>query len=52
MQPHVSCDHASHVQPGVSTEELPIENKGFSTGLTLRRGSTIGFGHESAASDP
>jgi hypothetical protein len=28
------------------------ENKGFSTALTLRHRSTIGFGHESAASDP
>src|SRR5882724_5310325 len=36
----------------VPTEELTIENKGFSTVLILRRGSTIRFGHESAASDP
>jgi len=32
--------------------ENSIENKGFSTALTLRRGSTILFGHASAASDP
>lgn len=31
---------------------LPIENKGFSTVLNLRLGSTIRFGHESAASNP
>ncbi len=36
----------------VPQEELSIENKGFSTVLTLRHGSTIRFGHESAASDP
>ncbi len=29
-----------------------IENKGFSTALILRLGSTISFGHASAASDP
>jgi hypothetical protein len=31
--------------------ELLTENKGFSTALILRRGSTIRFGHESAACD-
>src|ERR1700722_8184126 len=36
----------------VAWEELSIENKGFSTALTRCWGSTIGFGHESAASDP
>jgi hypothetical protein len=36
----------------VSSKELLAENKGFSTALTLRHGSTIRFGHESAASDP
>ncbi len=29
-----------------------IENKGFSTAINLRRGSTIRFGHASAARDP
>ena len=29
-----------------------IENKGFSTALNLRRGSTISFGHANAARDP
>src|SRR6266404_827474 len=29
-----------------------VENKGFSTALTLRLGSTIPFGHASAARDP
>jgi hypothetical protein len=30
----------------------PLENKGFSTVLNLRRGSTISFGHGNAARDP
>ncbi len=29
-----------------------VENKGFSTALILRQGSTIRFGHASAARDP
>jgi hypothetical protein len=36
----------------VAWEELSIENKGFSTALTHSGGSTIEFGHESAACDP
>jgi hypothetical protein len=39
--------------PEVRTKiENFVENKGFSTVLMLRRRSTIGFGHASAARDP
>jgi hypothetical protein len=35
-----------------SSQEISVENKGFSTALILRRESTIGFGHASAAREP
>ena len=51
MQPESGITGAK-ARTYVPGEELSIENKGFSTVLTRGGGSTIGFGHESAASDP
>ena len=44
-----SVDTEAVARKDVPKEELPIANKAFSTGLILRHGSTIRFGHERAA---
>src|ERR1700740_972413 len=48
----VHCPSAFCACPfSVPESVLSIENKGFSTGVILRHGSTIRFGHERAARD-
>ena len=43
MWPHLAHVVLPKTAPGVPPEELPIENKGFSTVLIMRRRSTIGL---------